>query len=375
MVRPSRHRRHAAALLVLLIIAATATVASAGGAGSITRTSSVPTVREYDLGVRQFPQPLGGRFTKMPIRLWGAVGVPAGRGPFPVVIVGHGAGGTGCPANPNPQADASVWPCWDVAQRNDLGMRYLVRALAARGFVAVAPDFNAAFTDGWGEPLENLRYGQVLDATTAELAKANRGGTRFGVSLRGKLDLTRLGAAGHSRGGWQVQHWAEQRMGRTGAADVAAGRGRVGALLLIQATYNEVEPSTPSSVPLTVIVGQCDGDVGFEPSRNYLRASRDRKRSAPIFKILLHGANHVFFNTTWTGQGRDDGQRVETAACRRKRLTANEQRPWLGPVAVDVFRQGLGISTAPWMRRGAPFPDRLAGLSVATNRLYPRGRR
>ena len=29
---------------------------------------------------------------------------------------------------------------------------------------------NAAFTDGWGEPLETLRYGQVLDATLAGLA-------------------------------------------------------------------------------------------------------------------------------------------------------------------------------------------------------------
>lgn len=364
------NRRRRTAVVLLALGGIVATLASAGGASG---TSTAPTVREYDLGVREFPQPLGGRFTRMPIRLWGAIGVPAGRGPFPVVIVGHGAAGTGCPMNENPLADASVWPCWDVARRNDLGMRYLVRALAARGFVAVAADFNAAFTDGWGEPLENLRYGQVLDATVSGLAQANRGGTRFGVPLRGKLDLARLGAAGHSRGGWQVQHWAEQRMGRTGAADVAAGRGRVSALLLIQATYNEVEPSTPSSVPLTVIVGQCDGDVGFEPSRNYLRATRDATRSAPVFKVLLHGANHAFFNTTWTGRGRDDGQWVETPACQRGRLTADQQRPWLGPVAADVFRQGFGISTAPWMRRGAPFPDRLAGLSVAVNRLYPRG--
>ena len=171
----------AAPVLVVAAIAPLLAVPAAGG------VASGPTVREYDLGVRQLPQPLGGRFAKMPIRLWGAIGVPAGKGPFPVVIVGHGAAATGCPANPDPQTDASMWPCWDVAQRNDLGMRYLVRALAAAGFVAVVPDVNAAFTDGWGEPLETLRYGQVLDATAAELARAHRGAASFGVSLRGRL--------------------------------------------------------------------------------------------------------------------------------------------------------------------------------------------
>jgi predicted dienelactone hydrolase len=354
-----------------LAVGALAVALTAPAEGAVT---SGPTVREYDLGVRQFPQPLGGRFAKMPIRLWGAIGVPAGKGPFPVVIVGHGAASGGCPANPNPQADASIWPCWEVAQRNDLGMRYLVRALAAAGFVAVTPDVNAAFTDGWGEPLENLRYQQVLDATMTQLAQANRGTASFGVPLRDRLDLSRLGAAGHSRGGWQVLRWAQLREGRTGAADVAAGRGRVSSLLLVQGTYNEVEPASTRTVPMTVIVGQCDGDIGLQPARNYRRAESDPRRVAPIFKVLLHGANHAFFNTTWTALGRDDGPWAARtrAPCRDARLTAAEQRPWLGPIAVDVFRQGFGIATAPWMQRGAPFPRRLAGLRVEVNRLYPR---
>ena len=302
--QPLARGTRAALAAAVLVVAALATLLAVPAAGGV---ASGPTVREYDLGVRQLPQPLGGRFAQMPIRLWGAIGVPAGKGPFPVVIVGHGAAATGCPAKPDPQADASIWPCWDVAQRNDLGMRHLVRALAAAGFVAVAPDVNAAFTDGWGEPLETLRYGQVLDATAAELARANRGSASFGVPLRGRLDLSRLGAAGHSRGGWQVLRWAQPRERRTGTADVAAGRGRVSALLLVQGTYNEVEPASTRTVPMTVIVGQCDGDIGLQPARNYRRAESDPRRVAPIFKVLLHGANHAFFNTTWTALGRDDG--------------------------------------------------------------------
>ena len=93
----------------------------------------VPTA-DYDLGVRRFVEPGGtGRFARIPIRLWGAVAVPAGSRPAPVVVVGHGSHGDGCPG------EFGDWPCFGVEQRNDLGLRYLVRQLARVGFVAVAP--------------------------------------------------------------------------------------------------------------------------------------------------------------------------------------------------------------------------------------------
>lgn len=328
------------------------------------------TVSTYDLGVRQFPQPLPGRFQRMPIRLWGALAVPAGKGPFPVVVIAHGAADTGCPAKPS--GDANQWPCWGLEQRNDLGFRYLARELAARGFLAIAPDVNAAFTDGWGEPLETFRYGQVLAATVAQLARANRGGREFGRSVEGKVDLARLGVLGHSRGGPQVMRWASERAVNTSPTEIASGRGRVSAILLLEPTSGEPEPATPPDVPLTVVLGQCDGDVGLQGNRWYQEAIRGRVRRAPAFKAILKGANHAFFNTTWTAKGQDDGRNATNRACRGKRLSAPKQQEWLGPVAADAFRQSFGGKTAPWMRRGAPFPHRLAGLQVAVDRLYPR---
>ena len=44
------------------------------------------------------------------------------------------------------------WPCDpEVEQPNYRGFTYLVEALAAEGFVAIAPNFNAENTFGFGE--------------------------------------------------------------------------------------------------------------------------------------------------------------------------------------------------------------------------------
>lgn len=355
-------------LVVLSVLAAALVALTPGGATGGVRAADAAT---YDLGVRELPQPLAGRFERMPVRLWGAIGVPTGAGPVPVVVIGHGAATTGCPSNE--ALDVGTWPCWQVEQRSDLGFRYLVRALAARGFLAIAPDLNAAFTDGWGEPQETLRYGQVLDATLEALARANRGGTAFGRSLRGRVDLGRLAILGHSRGGMQALRWSAGRTGGTSAADVAAGRGPVSVLLLLEPTFDNADPVVPPDRPLTVVLGQCDGDVGLQGQQTYRAATQDPHRRAPVFKVLLKGANHAFFNTTWTAKGQDDGVNATSPAC-RDRLRATEQQRWLGPVAVDALRQGFGLATAPWMRRGAPFPQTLAGLPVAVDRSYRRTR-
>jgi hypothetical protein len=80
-------------------------------------------VRDYDLGRVELADP--SPFGPMPIRLWGALGVPTGPGPHPVVVVGHGRHGTGCPSG---EADSETWPCFRREQRNDLGLRHVVGA-------------------------------------------------------------------------------------------------------------------------------------------------------------------------------------------------------------------------------------------------------
>ena len=157
------------------------------------------------------PAAADGRFAQMPIRLWGTIAAPAAARAAP--------DRADRPRRPRRQLpdrgrEFDTWPCWNVEQRNDLGFRYLVRALARAGFVAIAMDTNAAYTGGWGElpNKEKLRFGQVLDSTLAELTRANAvAQTRFAIPLQGRLDLTRVGMLGHSRGGMNILRWGNAK--------------------------------------------------------------------------------------------------------------------------------------------------------------------
>jgi dienelactone hydrolase len=201
----------------------------------------------------------------------------------------------------------------------------------------------------------------VLDATVRALRRANAGRERFGIPLEGRLDLSRLALVGHSRGGTQIVRWASA--GRT---------AQVTSLLLLEPTFDSADPPTLPDVPVTVVMGSCDGDVGTQGSRYYARATADRSRRAPAFKLVLAGANHVFFNSTWSALGRDDGASVQKPSCTRGRLTASQQRSWLVPIAADVFEQARGTRTAAWMRRGSPFPKSLYRRAVSVDRRYVR---
>lgn len=159
-----------------------------GAVSSASATAEAAQVRNYDLGVVELPD--SGPKGPIPVRLWGAIGVPVGPGPYPLVVVAHGRHGDDCPRL---AGNRFVWPCWGRELRSDLGMRHLVEALAERGVAAIAPDLNAAFTIGWndrtGERHEQS-WPAVVDRTLAELGAAVDGGTgAFGLSVAGRVDL------------------------------------------------------------------------------------------------------------------------------------------------------------------------------------------
>jgi len=342
------------ALIALLVVAvAVAGVGRASVAGSDTpsRSTAAIVAKDYDLGIRMFRQPgLTGRFAKMPIRLWGTIAAPTGRGPHPIVVVAHGAHGDGCPG------EYGTWPCWNVEQRNDLGFRYLVRALAAAGFVAFAPDLNSAHTGGWGEGTnkEALRFGQVVDATLAELARASRGApTKFGIPLNGKADLTRLGLLGHSRGGMNVLQWAR-------------GKKAVESVLLVAPFH---DPATRvGDVPATILLGTCDGDTGLSGGK-YFTALKTQTRTAPAFQLTVTGANHNYYNQTLASLRADDAP--QRTGCRpSQRPPAKAQQAFLARVSVDHFTVGvLGAPAVRWMT--GPSGGQLYGQTVVVKRIVP----
>ena len=337
-------------------VAAVATLCAASPAGAVPGPSQV---REYDLGVVELPD--AGPKGPIPVRLWGAIGVPEGPGPYPLVIVAHGRHGDDCPRLPG-RAYRLLWPCWQRELRSDLGMRHLVEALAERGVAAIAPDLNGAFTIGWndrtGERHEK-RWAAIVDRTLTALGTAvQTGNGAFGLPLTGRVDVATPALLAHSLSGADAVRYA--------------GSHPVSALLLLAPAF---ESLVLPEVPIAIVAARCDYDVPGQARRYFDRAKRSARRE-PLFFARLEGASHNYFNSTLSRLGRDDGRYLSSSpGCRRlQRLAASRQQGWIARFAADFFAAELrGAAIPAWMRFGAAFPSRIYGLRVGYDRLAPAG--
>jgi hypothetical protein len=317
-------------------------------------------VRDYDLGRVELrsPSPLG----PIPVRLRGAIGAPTTPGPHPVVLVSHGRNDPGCPIGPG---DADTWPCFARENRYDLGLRHVVRSLAERGMVAVAPSLGGAFTAGWGEPSDADRWPRIVNRTLGQVAReAASGGGRFGVELLGRVDLTRIGFLGHSLSGHHSVRGARRRADNDSPAEIARGRGPVSALfLLAPVAQRAVLPDLATAI----VLASCDGDTG-PMGRVYLEQARRQNRRRTVVLARLEGANHNYFNRTLARLGNDDAP--NRPRCRpARRLRARAQQRWLDSAAADFFAATLrGAPRPTWLRLGAPRPSRVYGRKVLLRR-------
>ncbi|MBZ5740458.1 poly(ethylene terephthalate) hydrolase family protein [Nocardioides mangrovi] len=322
-----RARAHAVATLVASLVAvvtlgpALAPSAAAPRPTTAARWATVAvTTADYDLGVRHFDQAGEGAFAKVPIRLWGSISVPTGPGPYPVVVISHGAHGDGCR-----EIDlATEWPCWQREQRNDLGLGYLGRRLAQLGVVAVAPDVNAAYTFGWGELNERRRYSDIVSTILQELQASSDGtapADQFGVDLTGKVDTQRIALVGHSRGGFNSVRWAKSH------PEVRS--------LFLAAPYDGGWHLP--DIPTTVTVGTCDGDTG-DTGATYVERSRADQRTTPMVLLTARRANHNWFNRTVVALHHDDATASEPGCARDRRPRPGEQQRWLARVVGDHLK-------------------------------------
>ncbi|HSK49699.1 MAG TPA: hypothetical protein VK889_04295 [Solirubrobacterales bacterium] len=342
-------------LLTALLAVPIAAFASLGGSAPAAAAPAAPQVRDYDLGVVELPD--AGPKGPIPVRLWGAIAVPAGPGPFPLVVVAHGRHGDDCP-----QVRRYVfrWPCWGRELRSDLGMRHLAAALARRGVAAVAPDLNGAFTIGWndrsGERHRTL-WPAIVDRTLAELnAAVADGGTGFRLQLAGRIDSAAPGLLAHSLSG-------------ADAVAYAAGHPISSLLLLAPAFAGRPLPD----VATAIVAARCDYDVPGQ-ARRYFAAAQRRSRKEPVFFVRLDGASHNYFNATLSRLGRDDGGYLQgSPGCRRaERLPAARQQDWTDRLAAAFFATTLRSAVPPpWMSPAGPFPKRIYGVPVGYDRLIP----
>lgn len=292
--------------------------------------------------------------------------------PYPLVFLLHGYHSS-C-------ADGDqyyiAWPCpsSSVPIPSYLGYDYFARQLAGHGFIVVSLSANGVNVVSRSE----LDGGAVA---RSELIRhhlslweqfANQGHPTVGDRFFGKVDFSRFGTWGHSRGGeGVVRHAADHKTSESPFS-----------LRAVLAVAPVVFESTPvEDVPFAVTLPYCDGDVSSLAGVFYIDDGlyrADANRSSK-YSFLFMGANHNFFNTYWTpgywtlgyfDGATDDAVRLKDPYCTANGSKSGRWSPELqqqigADYWIAFFLRHLGdLVDADAMLRGDSYPHQ------ATAKVY-----
>ena len=325
-----------------------------------------------------FPQPLEGSVT------W-----PKGNpNPHKVVLFLHGrhtacksSGGTDSSSQsfttglcPNPGAvvggpsgpeevgdigsETGFWPSWG-------GYNYISNLLASWGYVVISPSAGALVTydgtavmDAGGFARAEI-IANTLDllyawnqgtpapaATPVQIAGGNNG---IGEALKGKLDFSKVGIMGHSRGGEGVTEF------------IAYNRARPepGRKYNLQAVFSlapiDRNKQMPVGTNFATLLPACDGDVTTIAGANAFERGKYAAPADPYAKVeyYVEGANHNYYNTRWpaSDRGGSDIACGSAANTGKARLNQEDQRK-TGLATMPTFlRAYLGGESEllPWV--------------------------
>jgi dienelactone hydrolase len=247
----------------------------------VARAQDAPAAQPYNLGETIILQPRfeeGSRFREMPVVLRGVLAMPQGEGPFPVAVIVHGRYGFCAAPLVN---DVDPYPCpEDALTPHYAGFSYLAEALAARGYIALAPEFYVEHNNGFAEPLFGERTTQIIQQTLDALAAGDLGGPA--------ADLSRLVMLGHSMGGPLMVAYTQDTAYRTYEASAL--------LLLTPAGPYDVSVIAPD-MPVAVIISQCDGDVRRSEPAAWVERFLPADRNAPTVVYTVPNASHNAYST------------------------------------------------------------------------------
>jgi len=276
------------ALLLLVVLAAPALLAqdpTAPGPFAVTR-------EEYNFGDTAFtPTNFPG-----PVELLASVHHPTDLtgGPFPLVVFLHGRHATCF----NGQGAAFLeWPCSDgrTPIPSYQGYDYVGALLASQGYFVVSISANGVnAVDNAVFDLGALARAELIQKHLDILKGfTTSGGAPFGTRFVGKIDLTRIGTMGHSRGGEGVARHFTFNLSQGSPYGIRA------VLPLAPTDFNR---TLVNNVPLLVMLPYCDGDVSDLQGIHYFDDVRYNVPGDPASKhyVLVMGADHDFFNTVWS---------------------------------------------------------------------------
>lgn len=292
-------------------------IASTATAQEFDPTTTATSVSEYRFAPAVDPDVFSGT----PTELWASVHRPstlvAGRR-YPVVVMLHGRHNT-CMTTTTPRLEDECFidnmgtcPSGHVVIPAHLGYRYAADELAARDFIVISVNAGLINCAGGvpGDDGLNLVRGRLVLKHLQRLAEWNRGTSptpaSIGVSLLNKLDLSRIGLMGHSRGGEGVRAAYQQYRD---AGSPWPNANRIGS-----ATFRGIFEIGPvdgqtsrvlnaDGVAWTVLLPMCDGDLSDLPGvrvfDRMITASSNEQTTAFKSTFTVWGANHNFYNTEW----------------------------------------------------------------------------
>jgi len=293
-------------------------------------------VSQYDFGEGDLRNVLG---EPVPCPLDGIIAAPEGDGPFPLVVVFHGL--------------RRVQNVYDTVYD---GFDYLIQQLAAEGYVAIAYNVNIEYESfKFGESSNYEWAYELYHQQMALLRQANDGQeSGHGIALEGKIDFGQIHFLGHSRGGEMADliYRYEQQAG----VDAIRSIVRVTTATLV---FDEPYPDVPTGM----IISEFDGDTPEAGQLVYDEIRAEAGRTAPASLVYLRGANHAFFNRTFT---RDE------ATSFTNRLTREQQENFLMHYAAafySVYADGqppFGM----WDPQ-QPQPSTMFGFTVTASAFSP----
>lgn len=277
------------------------TVPSSGYTASNQSCTTGPSTLVYGQSTRcpgnTFPQRLEGRVT------W-----PEGDGPFTPLLFLHGRHNA-CKSSTGADMGSQnfvtggctygFWESWD-------GYQYLAELLASHGYAVISPSAGAVvlYDTNTYNPIDAGAMARAeIIANSLDLFRLwneEEGPDGIDENLIDKLDFSKIGVMGHSRGGEGVTQFLEYNRQRPAP----------GFRYNLQAVFSlapiDRNKHFPQGTNFANLAPACDGDVSSITGVNAFERGKYANLAEPFAKVnyYVEGANHNFYNSKWANSDR-----------------------------------------------------------------------